>query len=304
MADATFQHQMQDIRAERRRRQHHRVGRHHRRDRGCRVATLGQKPVGQVAGGEDADQPPVRPGDAKAGDPRGAHHPRRLGRGGIGRAGRRIAGHQVGDLLGGQIAGARLGAAATVEEPLEGGKAGDQAAKLGAGQQQQLARLGGAGAGRGQPVAHQPALAEGIARRQQRDEAAVAVADLDPAALDQEKPRQGGAEAIDLLALRKIPAAEATGDPRQFVLRQAVIGMDRFEETHDRGNRTVQNIHHRRSCPCPGLAGVRAPEKPGGTPLSCQVQCAVAAPAPFGTRMLSTRSWISTGGSSVALDTR
>jgi len=55
--------------------------------------------------------------------------------------------------------------------------------------------------------------------------------------------------------------------------------------------------------PVLALALRTCPRKTGGTPLSCQPQCAVAAPAPFGTRMLSTRSWISTGGSSVALDT-
>ena len=56
MPDAVFQHDMQDVRAQRRGGQGDRVGCHHQRDGQSRVHAVGKDLVGQVARGQNAQK--------------------------------------------------------------------------------------------------------------------------------------------------------------------------------------------------------------------------------------------------------
>ncbi|MPL84631.1 hypothetical protein SDC9_30596 [bioreactor metagenome] len=232
VADAALEHDVQDVRAKRRGRQRDRIRRHHLTHRGRRIAPLGQHLVRQVAHGDDAEQPRVRAGDAKRGDMRVAHHLRGLGHAGVGAAGERPAGDQVGHFLRRKIRPRPL-APAAVEEALEGRVGPDQPGEGGAGQHQDDRILGGAGLGHGDAAAHQPTFAKRVARPEQRDQPAVAVGDLDPALLDQVEPADRRVVDIDERIRPKDHAAEGTGDRRQLVTRQGIVGVDAFEKRGD-----------------------------------------------------------------------
>ena len=301
VADAPFQHQVQHVRPQRIRRQRNRIGRHHGMDRGCRIAACGQHLVGQVAVGQDTQKQALIH-HAQGRYVLVAHDLRRLEHGCIRRADDRLARHQVGDLAGGQVRPPPFDAAAAVEEPLERRRGRDQAAELGHRQQDQDGILGRARGGQRQPLAHQPAFAKAVARPQQRHQRPGTIHHLDRAGFHQIEAQQRFAFVIDLGACGIVPADEGTGDTRQLVLRQGIIGMHRFQKGQDTGVGGV--VGHavlpdlRRVGPGLSVGCGGGKRRPRG---SCQ--WAWALPAPLGTRIDSTRSITWAGGALVTIDT-
>ena len=129
-----------------------------------------------------------------------AHLPRGFGDGGLGRAAHRLLRQKIGDLHRRDGIGAGLAAAHAVEEAREGGGILRQLSELFDRQFQQHGLGGGARGGRGQTVAHQPALAKGVARTEDRDQRPVLIGHFDRSALDQIDALERLAIGIDGLA--------------------------------------------------------------------------------------------------------
>ena len=255
MADAVLQHGVQNVRPQTVQRQHQRIMRHDGADGACRINPFGQNLVGEITGRDDALQLAIG-GHGKARDMGVAHD---LGRGadrGLRRHRHGRARNQITHLAGGDIGLAGFLAAAAVKEPLKGRIAGDQAAKLHPRQHQDGGGIGGARGGHRDPIAHQPAFAQGIARPKDRDENPRRVHHLNRTLHHKEQTFHRIACGVDHLIGGQISAAEGSGDSHQLVLRQTVVGVDRFQKSDDRGG----VVTHRWG-PCGGAPPGRSPRR-------------------------------------------
>ena len=166
MADAVLHHGVQHVRAYGGRGQRKGRAGHDLGDRGVIGQGGGHHLGHEIAVGDDALKRAV-PRDAERRNPVLAHHLRGMAGGVAGGDRDRIMRHQRIDPAGGEIGLLRLAAAArAVKEPFGRGMGFDQGVELRGGQHQKDGMRIGAGAGDGGTVAHQTALAKGIAQAQ------------------------------------------------------------------------------------------------------------------------------------------